>query len=214
VTAFDFAVVAVITLSGVFAYSRGFVREALSLASWVFAGVAAYYGYPYAAPIFARFLPAGTIAAVAAATTIFILALAVAHLVAKILAKHVKQSPLSSIDRAIGLIFGLARGLILVSLAYIALAWALPPGEQRPHWFAQSRTLPYLRAGGDLLEGWFAHHRPAAASRRAVETEADKAMRAFTKPAAPKPEAASAAPAYTPDEQRDLNRLIEQQSGR
>lgn len=212
-TAFDLAVIGVIVLSGVFAYSRGFVREALSIASWLLAGAAAYYAFPYASPFFARFLPRGTIADVAAASAVFIVALAIAHLIAKALAGHVKRSPLSSIDRALGLIFGVLRGLVLVTIAYIVLAWALPPGNRQPRWFAQSRTVPLLRAGAEKLESYFGRRPRAAAPNRAIEREAEKAMRAFTKPVPRAPAKTDTPPAYTPSEQRNLNRLIEQQNG-
>ncbi len=213
-TAFDLVVIAVIVLSAVFAYSRGFVREALSIASWLLAGAAAYYAYPFGAPLLARFLPGGTAANIAAFCLIFIVALVVLHVIAKTLAGHVKRSPLSPVDRTLGLLFGLARGFLLVCIAYIPLAW-VPPADQ-PHWFTASRTLPFLAAGAEKLESLFPRTprsiAPGEAGRR-VESEAEKAMRAFTNPSQAPIGPASAPPAYSPDEQRDLNRLIQQQNG-
>jgi membrane protein required for colicin V production len=212
VTVFDLAVIAIIALSGVFAYARGFVREALSIAAWLFAGAAGYYAYPLAAPMLARFVPGGMVANVAAFCLVFVVALILFHLVAKTLAGHVKRSPLSPVDRSLGLIFGIARGLVLVSIAYLPLAW-IPPADQ-PRWFTQSRTLPFLAAGAMALQNLIPHGAPPAAAggkSRRIETEADKAMRAFTNPA-PAPAAPDSPPAYSPEEKRDLNRLIEQQN--
>jgi membrane protein required for colicin V production len=214
VTVFDFVVIAVIVLSAVFAYSRGFVREALSIAAWLLAGAAAYYAFPFAAPLFERFLPRGMVANVAAASVVFVVALVILHVIAKALAGRVKHSPLSPVDRTLGLLFGLARGLVLVCIGYIPLAW-VPPADQ-PHWFTESRTLPFLAAGAEKLQSLIPRAaRPATPGRsgRAVENDAEKAMRAFTNPAPPAAAPVNAPPAYSPGEQRDLNRLIEQQNG-
>jgi len=211
-TGFDIAVIAVILVSGVFAYWRGFVREALSIAAWVFAAAAAYYAFPYALPLAERFLPKGTTADIATGAGGFLIALIVFHILAKAIANRVKHSTLSPIDRALGLIFGLARGVILVCVAYIALAWFMPAGEKRPAWLAESRTLPFLEAGAEKLESYFTKGAPSKTSARStVEREAERAIGAFTKPAAPSPPA-SAAPAYSSGEQRELNRLIEMQN--
>lgn len=208
-TTFDIAVIAVVLFSGVFAYWRGFVREALSIAAWVLAAVAAYYAFPYALPIAERFLPKGAAANIATGAVVFVLALIVLHIVAKAIAGRVKHSVLSPLDRTFGFIFGLARGLVLVCAAYMALAWFMPPGEGRPRWFAQSRTLPFLETGANQLERYFLHARGKTEGRITVEREAEQAISAFTNPGT-KP--AAEAPAYTPDEKRDLNRLIEQQN--
>jgi membrane protein required for colicin V production len=214
VTAFDIVVVAVVLFSGVFAYWRGFVREALSIAAWVLAAVAAYYAFPFAAPIAARFLPKGAVANVATGAVTFLLALIVFHIAAKAISSRVKHSALSPIDRTFGFLFGLARGLILVCVAYMALAWFMPAGESRPRWFAQSRTLPFLEAGAEQLEGFFHARRGKASGRITVEREAEQAIGAFSNPNAGNPNAKTVndAPAYTPDQKRDLNRLIEQQN--
>lgn len=220
-TVFDFAVIGVILISGVFAYARGFVREALSLAAWVLAGIVAGYAYRYVVPLAEKFLPHGMIANGAAAIAVFIVALLVLHLIAGGMVKRVRSSSLSPVDRSLGLIFGLARGAIIVCLAYIALAWVLPPGKERPGWFAESRSLPYVEAGADRLRGFIplpagggaritaSTYGNAAASAAASEVE--RAMSALSHPSGGAAPAAHAAPVYTQGEQRDLDRLIEQQ---
>jgi membrane protein required for colicin V production len=218
-TVFDFAVIGVIILSGYFAYSRGFVREALSIAAWINASFVALYTTPYVLPLFERVLPKGVIASVSAAAVVFILALMILHMISNTLARRVKDSSLSPVDRTFGLIFGLARGMIFVCLGYIAMAWMLPTGKDRPRWFAEARSIPYLDAGAHKMQSFIPLPRGAAAPRAAsnssptnsAEAEAESAIKAFSHPSSPAP-AANAAPVYTPDEQRDLNRLIQQQN--
>lgn len=219
-TIFDFAVIGVIILSGYFAYSRGFVREALSIAAWINASFIALYAFPYVLPLFERVLPKGVIANVSAATVVFILALMVLHMISNRLARRVKDSALSHVDRTFGLIFGMARGMILVCLGYIALAWMLPVGKDRPHWFAEARSIPYLDAGAHKMQRFIPLPRGGAPARAVANTpansseaEAERAINAFRNPSSANPAPpANASPVYTPEEQRDLNRLIQQQN--
>ncbi len=215
-TVFDLVIIGIVVLSGVFAYSRGLVREALSIAAWVLAAVAAFYAFPHVVPLFDRFLPKGAIANIVAGSAIFLVALVVLHVIARALASRVKHSPLSTVDRTLGLLFGLARGLVLACLVYLALAWLMRSGEAQPRWFAESRTLPYLAAGAEKLEQFFSrasHSNGAGRGTIAVEKEAEKAIGAFTNPMPRPPASGDNPPIYSPNEQRDLNRLIQQQNG-
>lgn len=217
----DIIVVAVVLLSGLFAFARGFVREALSVAAWVGAGFAALYGLPYATPLAERFLPKGALAEAAAALAVFLVTLIFFSLATSAVAGRVKDSALSAIDRTLGLIFGLVRGLVLVCLAYIALSWALPAGKQQPVWIAESKTLPLLATGADRLRALVpaAYRAKAQATaddtRRAAEQmqEAAGAMGALTKPRQGSAAPHGPGPGYTGDDQRDLNRLIQQEQG-
>ena len=214
-TVFDIIVIGIIALSGVFAYSRGLVREALSIAAWVLAAFAAFYAFPYVLPLFDRFLPKGTVANVVAGTASFIVALVVLHVIARSIASRVKHSPLSTVDRTLGLLFGLARGLVLACVVYMALASFMRGGEPQPRWYAESRTLPYLSVGAEKLEQLFSratHAKGPGQGTMAVEKEAEKAISAFTNPAANPPAHGDSPPVYSPGEQRDLNRLIQQQN--
>jgi len=214
----DIIVVAVILLSGLFAFARGFVKEALSVAAWVGAAFAGLYALPYAAPIADRFLPKGPVADATAAVTVFVIALVLLSLATSAIAGRVKESSLSAVDRTLGLIFGLVRGLVLVCLAYIVLSWALPLGKQPPpSWIAEARTLPLLANGAERLRGLVppAYRTKAAATaedtRRAAEQMKDAAgaMGALSTPRATP--VRERGPGYSPDDQRDLNRLIQQQ---
>ena len=216
--ALDIIVIAVVLLSGLFAFARGFVKEALSVCAWIGAGLAALYVLPYVGPIADRYLPKGAVADSVAAVTVFLVALIILSLVTSSLSRRIKESSLSAVDRTLGLMFGLVRGLVLVCLAYIALSWALPPDNHRPAWIAEARTLPLLANGADRLRRLVpaAYREKAAATaddtRRAAEQvrEAAGAMGALRNPH-PLPGPSKERPVYTPDDQRDLNRLIQQQ---
>jgi membrane protein required for colicin V production len=213
----DIVVIAIVLLSALFAFARGFVKEALSVAAWIGAGFAALYGLPYATPLAERFLPKGELAEGAAALVVFLVALIILSLLTSAIAGRVKDSSLSAIDRTLGLVFGLVRGLVLVCLVYIAFSWALPAKQQPPTWIAEARTLPLLQTGAERLRALVpsVYRAKAAATaddtRRAAEQmqEAAGAMGALSKPHPPGPPGHG--PGYSVEDQRDLNRLIQQQ---
>jgi membrane protein required for colicin V production len=219
----DIIVIVVVLLSAALAFARGFIREVLSIVSWIGAAVIAYYGYSYVAPFAERFLPKGPFANLAAAAGVFIVALIVLSILTAAISRRVSQSKLSSFDRVFGLIFGVVRGAILVSLAYLALNWFLPPEKPRPDWIAQARSLPMLQSGANTIESLV----PAGFRERALTTateagakvvgqsEADTAMRALSLPRPsnkPAPDAAKP-PTYDPKSQQELNRLSDQVQG-
>jgi membrane protein required for colicin V production len=219
--ALDIAVIAVILVSGLFAFARGFVKEVLSVGAWVGAGFAALYGLPYATPIAARFLPSGAVAEAGAGLAVFLVALIALSILTSAISRRVKDSALSAVDRTLGLIFGLVRGVVLVCLAYIALGWVWPADkpQPQPQWIAGARTLPLLENGADrlrrLLPAQYREKAQATASetRRAAEQlkEAAGAMNALSRPHPPGIPTRERPPVYTPDDQRGLNRLIQQQ---
>jgi membrane protein required for colicin V production len=216
----DMIVIGVVLISGLFAFARGFVKEALSVVAWVGAAFAALHGLPYAAPMAERFLPKGPVADAAAGFVVFLVALVVLSFITSAIASHVKKSALSAVDRTLGLVFGLVRGLALVCLGYIALSWALPAGEHpQPTWIAEARTRPLLENGAKQLRQLV----PAAyleragskvnEARRAAQqmNEAAGAMGALSTPRQGTPPSREHAPGYTPDARHDLDRLIQQE---
>jgi membrane protein required for colicin V production len=215
----DLAVVTVIVMSGVFAFARGFVKEALSIIAWIGAAFAALYGSAYLLPAAARFLPKGPVTETAAGIVIFLVVLILLSLLTSAVSRRVKQSGLSAVDRSLGLVFGLVRGVVLVCLGYLALSWAVPADErQQPAWIAQARTLPFLETGADRLRTLVpaAYRDRAAAAMRnsrpgaAQIEEAAGAIRALSKPRSPVEAERERGRVYSPDDQNELNRLIQQ----
>ena len=214
----DIVVAVVLVLSAGFAYMRGFVRELLAIVAWVGAALITFYGYSYVAPFAERFVPKGPIANISAGAGVFIVALIVLSIITGTVSKQVAQSGMSSVDRLFGLVFGLARGAVLVALGYIALAWYLPPDKPRPPWVMEARTLPLLQAGANMLESlvpakW---REQVKATARTGQTDtlndADAAARALMSPrTSAKP--ADTQPAYRHEDRADMDRLINQQQG-
>lgn len=216
--ALDIAIVAVIALSAIFAFARGFVREALSIAAWVGAAVITLYGFNYVYAIAVRFVTTPLLADLIAGAGLFVISLIALTILTGYIARFVQSTALSPIDRTLGLVFGLARGLVLVSLAYLVVDISLPQND-RPPWIKEARSERFLAQGAGMLRDALPESLQVKSAgmadnaHRAVERtqEAQRAMRALSSPAAPPPssQGQAAAPSYKPAERRDMDRLIE-----
>jgi membrane protein required for colicin V production len=118
-TLVDFAVIALIGLSVLYAIWRGAVREVLSLVSWVAAFFVAKYFAPTVAVWFAPLSNYENVRIVAAWVTVFIVALIVISIVSILISGTLKSIGLGFTDRFLGALFGLARGLLIVTLLVV-----------------------------------------------------------------------------------------------
>jgi membrane protein required for colicin V production len=215
VNTLDLIVLLVIGVSGLFAFARGFVREALSIGAWIASGFVAIYGFPHARPIARDLIGNPTVADVVAAAVLFLGALVILTLATAALASRVKGSSLSALDRTLGFIFGLVRGAVIACLAWLVLVWAWPESEW-PDWAREARLKPFLATGAETLKGLVPgqiREKSAAAAekeaRRAREEATERAIRALIAPAEKAPEAPATPPGYKPAERRDMDRLFQ-----
>lgn len=146
----DLIVIAVIVVSGIFALVRGLVHELLSLGAWIGAGVATYYGIDYAIPFARRLTDNQPLADVGAGTAVFLAVLVVLSILTRIIVRQVRRSSLGALDRSLGLLFGLARGALLVAVAWLVAAWAYQD-QEIPGWIAEAKTLPLAQQGARVL---------------------------------------------------------------
>jgi len=124
---FDLALIAVVGLSTLFAFARGVVRELIALATWVVGLVASFVYAGTVAGWFSRLEATPTTKHVLAFGLILIAVMIVGALVARALSSVVKAIGLALVDRIMGAVFGLLRGVAIVVLfALIAGVTALP----------------------------------------------------------------------------------------
>lgn len=148
VTVLDLIVLAVVLISAVLAMVRGFVREVLSVASWVAAAAAAYFFYKPVVPYVQPYLEQKTVAVIVSAAAIFFIALIIASYITMKISDFVIDSRVGAIDRALGFIFGAVRGVLLVVIALLFFDWLVP---KPPAWVAGARTKPFLTDIGQRL---------------------------------------------------------------
>ncbi|MDO5605955.1 MAG: CvpA family protein [Paracoccus sp. (in: a-proteobacteria)] len=125
-TLIDGIVAAVIILSAILAYARGFVRESLAILGWIGAAVLAFIFAATVRPMIAQipvlenFLGESCeLATIAAFGVVFALALVLFSIITPLFSSVVQRSALGGVDQAMGFLFGVARGILLVAIAFI-----------------------------------------------------------------------------------------------
>ncbi len=127
---------------------RGFVREAVSLAFWILAIWAAWKFGPIIEPHLGGLLADPKVAPWIGRLVILAAVLLVGWGVGMLLTYFARSVGLGPLDRAIGLLFGIARGMVLMGLMVIG-------GEllhlNQEDWWGRSKLVPYGEAVGDWL---------------------------------------------------------------
>ena len=147
-TSVDLAVLGVMILSGLLAFSRGLVREVLSIGAWRGAAVIAMAGLPRIRPLLEPYVPSPEWTDPAGYIILFLVSLIILSVIAKAIGGAVRSSVISGIDRSLGLLFGLARGAVLAVAVYIVACLAIPP-DRWPQPVLESRLLPYIYSGAE-----------------------------------------------------------------
>jgi membrane protein required for colicin V production len=145
----DLTVVILIVLSGLFAMARGFVREVLSLASWVGAALVTLWGYSYALPYTKRLIDSPFLAQVVTYLGLFIVSLIIFSMIGGGIASLIRGSTLNALDRALGFVFGLLRGALIVAVLWLGLAWMLK--DNPPEWLEDAKLRPAVERLADFL---------------------------------------------------------------
>ena len=124
-TIIDGVVAVVIILSALLAYGRGFVREAMAIAGWAAAAVLAFLFAPQVEPMVREIPVVGEFVAescelsmIGAFAIVFAVALIIVSLFTPLFSTIVRRSAAGGIDQALGFLFGVARGVLLVALAF------------------------------------------------------------------------------------------------
>lgn len=125
-TIIDGVVAGVIVLSAILAYSRGLVREGMAILGWIAAAVVAYAFAAQAqplvreVPVLGKFLgDSCELSLIAAFAAVFAVCLVVAALFTPLMSSWINQTVLGGVDQALGFLFGVARGVLLVAVAFI-----------------------------------------------------------------------------------------------
>lgn len=216
-TLVDLALIAVVLISAILAFGRGFVHEALSIAGWIGAAFAVIFALPLVRPYARDFIQPPLLADFAAGMTIFILAMIALSIVTRAIATRVQGSRLGPVDRSLGFVFGALRGAVLICLAYIPVQWLMTPQEQ-PSWLRSARLLPLVEWGstaiGQLVDrGGGQPTSPGRGAgegdRKALETE-----RLVRDMMTPEPKAAETRREHEPKgyderERREIERLLD-----
>jgi membrane protein required for colicin V production len=154
VTAFDFVVFGVVVLSTLFGFARGFMRVVVSLAAWVFAFLlAVHLSTPFGAmlPDFGASPAARYVVAFA---VIVIVVLLVGALLGWLLYRLVRAIGLGFLDRLLGAVAGMARGVLIVVIGVLVAGLTSLPQQV---WWQNALFAPPLVAAAMSLKPWLPH---------------------------------------------------------
>lgn len=149
-TAFDVGVGILVLISAILATARGFTREVLSLATWAGSAAIAAYAYFNHSDIARGYIAEPIIADVVTVLGTFVVALIILHLLTMRIADFVVDSRIGPLDRTLGFVFGVIRGVLIAVVITLFGLWLFPQG-QLPAWAAEAQSLPYLQDLGDQL---------------------------------------------------------------
>lgn len=231
---FDLAALAILVISCIIAFLRGFIRESLTIAGVVGGALAAVYGGPFTAPLARRWMNAegkGTeeppklfdiipytiLADVLAYGAVFIIVVIILSIISHFLSGWAKAVGLGALDRSFGVIFGIMRAVVLMALLYLPV-FMLVEKQQRDEWFKDSKVQTYI----EPVSGWMAAMLPEGTAEGAKEKAGEQAD-ALSKATREKlqdldllrreneeaDEGAVDAPGYKDEQRQNMNELID-----
>jgi membrane protein required for colicin V production len=150
ITLLDIVLLVVMMVSGLLAMIRGFMREVLSIASWGAAALVTLYAYPKLLPQAKQYFTSDLFAGAAVVGGVFLGTLLVVSIFTIKISDMVLDSRVGALDRTLGFLFGLARGLVIVVVAFLFFAWLVPEKSQ-PTWVKDAKSKVVLKGTGDWL---------------------------------------------------------------
>ena len=207
----DLILVGIMLVSGLLALMRGFTREVLSLMAWGVAAVAALGAVlsPELNALVSQYLQPEIVAKIALGGGVFLVVLIVMSLISVRIADWVLDSAAGAVDRTMGFMYGLGRGLLLVVVAYLFYIW-LVPKEKHEEWVRNARLLPVIENVGGVVIS-FLPADIAEVLRGKTYISSDPSGQPAAQPGATPP--SEEEENYQPGQQRNLNQLIESTQG-
>jgi membrane protein required for colicin V production len=201
----DLILIGIMIISGLLALMRGFTREVLSLLAWGIAGLAALGAVlsPELNQLAGQYLQPEIVAKIALGGGVFLIVLIIMSLISVRIADWVLDSAAGAFDRTMGFVYGVARGLLLVAIAYLFYVWLVPEQNQE-EWIRNARLLPVVKEVSTVVISFLPADVADVLRNKTYVTDQDNA------PAQP---AAEDEEGYQAGQQQNLNRLIESTDG-
>ena len=145
----DILIAVAIVISIVVGLIRGFVKEAISIAALLFAIWAALYFGPSVGDVSQNWFKSEELQMWFGRVLVFLVILSLGGLLGWGISKLVRLSVLSGMDRLLGSVFGVARGILLVAVAIIGGQFA---GFDNDNWWLQSKLIPHFEVVADWIK--------------------------------------------------------------
>ena len=150
ITLLDGILLAVMLISALLAMIRGFMREVLSIASWAAAALVTLYFYKRLMPVAEQYFTNQYVAMGLVVGVLFFGTLIVVAVITIKISDAILDSRIGALDRTLGFLFGLARGFVIVVVAYAFFDW-LVLSKAQPKWMTEAKSLRMLQGSRDWL---------------------------------------------------------------
>ena len=211
ITWLDILLLGVMLVSGLLAMIRGFMREILSIAAWGAAALTTLYAFPRLLPTAKTYFNNDTIAMIAVVAGVFLGTLIVATVITSRISDMVLDSRIGALDRTLGFLFGLGRGLLIVVVAFLFFAW-LVPDKQQPDWVRSAKSLSVLQSSGAWLQSLLPDDPESTILKRFKKTKPDDEQTDAAPEIRSTAASASSDGGYGKGERDGLRKLIEGKS--
>ena len=160
----DYLIIATVVISGTVGLIRGLLREVIALSTWIVAAFVAWHFAGSLEPHLGGLLAQPDVRPWVARLILFLAVLLLGHAIGVVVGHFVRLTLLRGVDRFLGLLFGLLRGVVIVGAAVIVCETVRLDGES---WWHESTLLPLGQDAADVLWSMggsrFKHHQIAAA---------------------------------------------------
>lgn len=157
-TTLDYIYIVMILASTIWATIRGGVYETIATLSWVVAAVAARFASPTVDGWLQHWFKlsestVGTL--VASYFIIFFVILILVGFFNQKLRDWIQDSIMNVTDHALGVVFGIVRGIVVMGFVYWGALWYYSDVPMLPSWLANARTRPIMQMTAVKLDEWF-----------------------------------------------------------
>lgn len=160
----DYLIIATVVISGTVGLIRGLLREVIALITWIVAAFVAWHFAGSLEPHLGGLLAQPDVRPWVARLILFLAVLLLGHAIGVVVGHFVRLTLLQGVDRFLGLVFGLLRGVVIVGAAVIVCETVRLDGES---WWHESALMPFGQDAAAVLWSMggsrFKHHQIAAA---------------------------------------------------
>ena len=148
----DYLILAIIIVSALISLLRGFLREVVSLLTWI---VGFWVALRFARPVgdVFGFVHNPSIRVIIGFVLLFVVILIAGAVINFLIGRVVEKTGVGATDRALGMIFGLIRGVVVVIVLVLIAQFTVLPQER---WWHESRLIPYAES----VSNWMRHALP------------------------------------------------------
>ncbi len=204
-TLFDLITILILAASGAIGFARGAAQEVITVISFIIAVVVAVFSLRISAPIARHSVHPDVLANAVAILVVFAIVYGLLRWGGSSLTRGIHSAEaLGTLDRVVGVGFGLVRGLVLLGVFFLVFNQATP-AERVPNWIKNAAFFPLSAASGHML---MALAPQGAAVANKVGPALENAVREGTPDSAGKP-ADSPGPGYDEKSRAGVDALVE-----